>query len=611
MYLANEEWLTFACELPNDQVNIGSTKSTELYYYSMYNLGNLLFRSGMGVHMVHNPLFKQHVDEDEGMPWYQQPNGSMMFMQHKMKQFVKRTGVDKTGDQYPPKGSYPIYLEFASGDPSFLTMPDPMDFNTLRWDPAKMDQTMNPGAWGQSLMKQVLWARDFFTNNKEIDGITYFGNTKDDGGNGFRGAALIAQAITKSVALKSEMAYNSRTQTLGGVDPATYDPADGPIYYPHEYKVEFGPMMEGMPPKPMKFTVSDRRSDLFDVASLLWGESEFYFLTDPMVKDEFDGLFGDPMWDPSASDADLKEMFAAGKTIFPGKPHMLSKGLTAVNFKNMMALHFRDDVGTLVDEWSPTFNKGNRITTANAGMAMIALANTYHRLHDVAMIRNGAKMLLSAQADFLLKQQDKDGSFANGYTVRKAEIFPSYGAKNLETQSFAIRGLLVAYHATKDKRYLTAALKTYDFMEANLWSPSAGVYRAHVEATNSTYGGLNTGATIGALRELAIINQTDNIRSSRTFVNRLDSFFDNVVKKGGMQIAEMPQTGEMMPPPEKRMEMMTMMQEMMKTDPEKAMMMKKKMGDSDNDGVPKPPFVDGTMHGAAPVSARSVTIETK
>lgn len=109
MYAANEEWLTFACELPDGQVNIGSAKSVEMYYYSRYGLGNLLLRSGMGVHMVHNPLFAQHVAMDEGMPWHNQPDGAKRFLQHKMGQFVAATGADSAMGTFPPKGAYPIY----------------------------------------------------------------------------------------------------------------------------------------------------------------------------------------------------------------------------------------------------------------------------------------------------------------------------------------------------------------------------------------------------------------------------------------------------------------------------------------------------------------------
>ena len=156
MYAANEEWLTFACELPDGQVPIGAKNSMEMYYYSMYGLGNLLFRSGMGVHMVHNPLFQKHVAEDKGMPWYQKKNGAKIFMKHKMKQFVERSAAYEADNQFPPKNSFPVYLEYSSGQPTFQTNPVMSDFGTLRWDQASMDRTMSPGGWGQAMMKQVL-----------------------------------------------------------------------------------------------------------------------------------------------------------------------------------------------------------------------------------------------------------------------------------------------------------------------------------------------------------------------------------------------------------------------------------------------------------------------
>lgn len=608
MYAANEEWLTFACELPDGQVNIGSTKSVEMYYYSMYGLGNLLFRSGMGVHIVHNPLFTKHVKEDKGMPWYNKPNGNMLFFQHKVGQFVARTGAKHAQAQFPPKGVFPIYLEYSSGNPAFLTTPELDDFTTLRWDPSEMDKTMNPGAWGQSMMKQVLWARDFFTHHKEIDGVTYLGNSADDGGNGFRGAGLIAMAITKSFALKEQLAYNPATGELGSVDPAAYNPAEGPRYYPHKYEVEFANVGNGMPPKPNRFVVTDNRSYLFDAASLLWAESEFYFFTDPTIKDDYDKVFGDPKWNPKKMNkAEMKQAFANGKTIFPSTPHMLSKGITAVNFKNIMGLHFNKQAGTLVDFWDPENKQGNTITTANAGMAMIALANTYHHMHDVAPLKNGAKKLVTAQAEFLLNQQNEDGSFANSYTLEGSDVKADRSTKTLLAQSYAIRGLLEAYHVTKNEKYLEAARNTYQFMEDELWSDKAEVYRAYAGADKSTYEGLNFGATIGALRELAIVAEGSE---RRAIVSKLDSFFEQVAQKNGLQLSEIGRTGEPIPPLSKRKQMMANMQKMMKENPEKAKQMKMKMADGDGDGVPKPPFVMGTEYGAAPVQAGSVTIDT-
>lgn len=605
MYAANEEWLTFACELPDGQVAIGAKNSMEMYYYSRYGLGNLLFRSGMGVHMVHNPLFTKHTNEDKGMPWFEKPNGNKLFMQHKMGQFAKRTGAEHARAQFPPKGVFPVYLEFSSGDPSFLTQPQLDDFSTLRWDPAKMDKSMNPGAWGQSMMKQVLWARDFFTNPRTIDGTTYFGNQKDDGGNGFRGAALTAMAITKSFALKSELAYHAKTGQLGGINPATYNPADGPIYYPRTYEVDFDTSMK--PPRPTNFRVTDDSSHLFDVASLLWATSEFYFFTDPTIEDDYDALFGDPKWNPKADPEQLKQWFAEGKTIFPAKPHKLSKGLSVVNFKNMMALHFRKEEGSLVDSWSPEQGKSKAISTANASMAMIALANTYHHFHNVKPVRQGAKMMLTAQADFLLERQADDGSVANAYIVKPGSTSALGDEKSLWAQSAAIRGWLAAYHATDKEAYREAAERTYEFMEEHLWSDSAKAYRSEVGATKSKYDGYNFAATLGALREIAIIREGD---ARSQVVGRLDDFFDQVARRSGLQLAELGMTGEVIPPLAERKMMKKKMQALMKSDPNKAKQKMAKMRDSDDDGVPKPPFVKGTRFGTAPVQANSVTLST-
>ncbi len=607
MYAANEEWLTFACELPDGQVNINSTKAIEMYYYSLYGLGNLVFRSGNGVHQVHNPLFRQHVQNDEGMPWYKNKMGAKLFLQHKLAQFVKRTNAHKLDKQFPPKGAYPIYLEYETGEPTFQSAPELDDFNTLRWNKSNIQRTMNPGGWGQTMLKQVLWSRDFFTNSKVIDGLIYPGNEKDDGANGFRGASLLALSLTKSVALKSELAYNPKTDELGGVDPKTYNPADGPRYYPHQYAVDMKQMGEGMPPKP-SFRVTDKRSDLFDVASLLWAQSEFYFITDPKVEDEYDVLFGDPKWDPNQSDEELAELFKNGKAIFPAKkPHMLAQGMTAVNFKNMMGLHFDKKHGTLVDTWAPGEGKGNKISTSYAGIATTALANTHHRLHDVPKLKGGATKILTAQANFLLAQQNDDGSIADGFTLEDGDVMPA-DSKSLVSQSFAIRAFLSAYHVTKDDKFKEAAEKTYGFMKSELWSDKAKVFRTSAGATQSTYDGVNTGATIGALRELAIVRSGDG---RREVVSHLDSFFESVAQKGGLQLAEIGKTGEPIPPLAERKAAKMKMMKLMKEDPEKAKQMKMKMMDMDRDSVPKPGFVAGTEYGAAPVYRASVTLDTE
>ncbi|TAK49348.1 MAG: hypothetical protein EPO28_00770 [Saprospiraceae bacterium] len=626
MYAANEEWLTFACEVPEGMVELGLEHQSDMYWYSLYSLSNLELQSGLGVHMVSSPLLKKHAKEDKGMPWSKGmmlPMRQRKFMLNSVAQFKAKSGAAQLdnpvfGGYGPPPGAYPVYLEFSGGSPAFVKDPNMEDFATLRWDKKSFDKTMNPAAWGQAMMKEILWARDFFHENRTSKGVTYIGTAALDGAHGFRGAMLIALAMNKSYALKSTLAYNAKTGKLGEVDPMTYDPKNGPVYFPHQYEVSFkGPMTKMMmnmmvpgkaPDWPRKFKVTDNSSDLFDVASLLWGMSEFYYITDPTIKDGFDALFGDAKWLAAGkSEAEINNTLKdPNKTVFPtGDPHMLSNGMTAVNFKNIMALHFNQSKGTLVDTWRPDSKQGNHITTVNAGMAIVALSNVYHRLHDVDMLKNGAQQLLLAQAEFLRFHQDADGSVANGFDVNgKADN----SAKTLLSQTFAIRGWLAAYQITKDAKFLDAASKTYDYMQKELWHEGAGVFRSQAGATASTYDGMNYGATLGALRELAIARQG----AQRTQIAaQLDKFFYNVANKAGLQIAEINMTGETMPSKKEAADMMAKMAGMKQKDPAKAMAMEQKMMDSDQDGVPKPKFVPGTAKGAAPVTAGSVTIATK
>lgn len=153
MYASNEEWLTFACEVPEGMVDIGSQNQNEMYFYSMYSLGNLVFRSGLGVHIVSNPLFEKHAREDKDMPWSKGMMRLMRqkkFMLHKVAQFKAKSGADKLDNMFaglgPVEGAFPVYLEYASATPTFVKDPQLDDFSTLRWDKKSFDKTMNPGA---------------------------------------------------------------------------------------------------------------------------------------------------------------------------------------------------------------------------------------------------------------------------------------------------------------------------------------------------------------------------------------------------------------------------------------------------------------------------------
>ena len=660
MYLANEQWLLFACDLPAGQTDLGSNFNKDSYWYSRYNLGNLLMRSGMGIHMVFNPLFKQHSQNDK------KPDGSKMFptpkdfMHFKIRQFCARTGVPCRFDPehkndpkaFPPKGVHPVFLEFASGSPRFQQPPVPSDFNTLRWNPNSIDHTINPGAVGQALVKEVLWSEDFFANHRKgPNGELWLGNKKEYG-NGFRGAVLTAMAITKMFTLKSTVAYNPKTGMLGDVgDPSKYNPMNGLRYYPHAIQPKFM-KKPGMPPMPVGWKVTDKSSYLSDQASLLWGTSEFYFYSDPKIKDSFDVVFGDQ--------GDHKTNGA----LFPPKPHMLSKGLSVVTFKNMMAMHFDKKHGTFrslalpvkdqrvvvvtADQADVTagdfvvgkVTKGQAlpvywkqpnwvgveyvdtkgktikgwikpehvadISTADAGLALVALANLNRRLHDApAPLLAKVKMAAMAQGRFLRdKLRASDGGFYNGYVFGFGE---SHSVRTLESQGLGIRGLLAAYAITGDSSFEAAAGEVFTYMNEKLWSASAGSYRSEEGAMESIYTPKNVGATMGALRELAL-SRSGNAR--KQVVARIDKFFSATQTRHRQQLAEIDPTGEPIPPMSQMKAMKAQLMALMKTNPQRAKAMKLKMADIDGDGIPKPGMAGG-KYGFAPVPAFKVKVATR
>jgi len=599
MFLANEQWLLYACDLPAGQTDIGSKYNNDAYWYSRYNLGHLLMRSGMGIHMVHNPLFKKHAVEDKNK------DGSMMFpkpkdfMKFKIRQFCARTGLPCRLDPkhknnpkaFPPKGVFPIFLEFSSGLPRFTKPPQTSDFSTLRWHPDSMDRTINPGAVGMSLVKQTLWAEDFFATHREgPNGEVWFGNPKEYG-NGFRGAVLTAMAITKMFTLMSTLAYDPRTGQLGGVNPKTYNPSEGLRYYPHQIRPRMK-QMPGKPPAPTGWEVIDSNSHLFDLAALLWGTSEFYFYSDPKVKDSYDVIFGDQ--------GDRRTRGA----MFPLKPHMLSKGLSAVFIKNMMAMHFDKANGTFHSIARPGTKSGD-IRTVDAGIALVGLANAYRRLHDAPpKLRGMIKMMVTAQAAFMRNNMmDGDGAFYNGYTIGTG---PENSRRSLTAQGLGIRGLLAAYSVTKDASLKRAAFSTYRYLNENFWAAGAQTYRSSIGASISSYTPLNVGAMIGALRELALVSGG---AGRREVVGRIDQFWAATQTRHRQQLAEIGPTGEPIPSMEQMRAMQARLLQLSQTDPERALAMKARMADVDQDGVPKPGMAGGKF-GLAPVPAGLVKVKT-
>lgn len=126
-----------------------TTAEEESYWYSRYNLWNLVMRSGM---------WEQYM-----------PDKEMIMMAMKMvdsdfnkEEFMKWNTTYGDGDHpMPPINPYLIKSVYKSWDPHYTIKMDPDDFATQKRDESKMDKTLTPKAFGYTIQKEVEWAKDF------------------------------------------------------------------------------------------------------------------------------------------------------------------------------------------------------------------------------------------------------------------------------------------------------------------------------------------------------------------------------------------------------------------------------------------------------------------
>jgi hypothetical protein len=523
--------------LPADK-DLVSITSEEAYWYSRYIMSAMTMESGMGLNLVQSQRIILQAEE-EGV-------SASEFL----NRFLNNVN-DRTGLSAPPPGIFPVFAEFASGEPGLTELPDFGDYGTLRWNPQKFEKILSPAALGQALYTQALWA-EYLLGSKH--GENLLGN---DAVEGYIGSILVAEAVSKMHFLKSEIAFDGRE--LGSVNPFSYEAKLK--YYPHQISVELS-YPEGSPPKPVAYQVVDPSSALYDQASLLLGLSEFYHFSDPKIEDNWDAIFGSP----------------SEGALFPLQPHKTAQGLSGVVLKNMIAMHFDPVRQTFVSQWA-NGERGIEISSADAGMALLALANAYDAFHDNDDIRQGARKMIKRQAQFLSEyMQLSDGGFANSYNLETSAH--SESPRSLVSQALAIRGLLAAYAITEDQNHLASSLSALNFMNEKLWSTQAKMYRSSEGAELSAYSPRDFAATLGALREVVLA------RKDKEALKKFKIFFVTVMKVNGMQLAELEPTGEKM----------SSVRDVMTPD-------------VDGDGVKKPHFAGGKF-GLAPVIAGKIEVST-
>jgi len=144
----------------------GTAAEEEGYWYSRYNMGNLMVRSGLG---------------DSFMP-------DMAMMQ----QMIQMADADPNdGDTVmPPVNATLLQSIYASGDPHYTQALNVDDFATQRWDPTSFDTTVTSRSMGWTMVKAIEWGKQFHVD-------FHFGTPTDNFGAQWRFMGQVLVAETK------------------------------------------------------------------------------------------------------------------------------------------------------------------------------------------------------------------------------------------------------------------------------------------------------------------------------------------------------------------------------------------------------------------------------
>lgn len=530
--------------------SISYTLGIENYEYSRYLLGTVISRSGIGLHMMWAPMTKQMAamqpDDFDGMYTGGIPNGFKEDDQLMMTMMHFATHSNGMVPMHP----WPQFAEFANGDPHLPQPAAPdfrMNFSSLRWDRSLMDKTLNPGAMGQTLMKQYLWAQDMLgtfhdgdeeevvpdgTNSPDFpdsphfdpDNNIYYGGDNTDG---FIGQVLTGEAINKTLFLINSLAYDG-TQ-LGMVNPATYNPAEGIKYFPHGIAVTESPVGDMLPPEATDLQVTDASSDLFDQLSYLWGTLSFKNMMDPNNSSDAPHLAFKEVFDGDPFPAPMSQ------TGMPG-PFDLMMGTSKVIFMNLMAMHYDMVNGSFVNTsglMGGMPEPGNEISTLNAGYITMVLALMKEEFAGTPL-EQMALDALNAQSSFIVNSlKDPTGGFYNGYTLN---VGADNSAKTAVSQAAAARGLYAAYSLTGNTDYLDAANEAYAFLIENYYVPGQMAFKTEQDNDQPIYTPFNFAVIAGGLREAVLVGGHTEAASIYT------RFFKKVANT--MQLAEFGPSGE-------------------------------------------------------------------
>ena len=533
--------------VPNQPDSISYTLGIEAYEYSRYQLGTVISRSGIGLHMMWSPMIIQMASmAPEAMDGKFTPSSNGYKEDDVLVGMIMQLG--RAAHFKPFKNPWPQFAEFIQGDPHLpqdIADDFATDFKTLRWDRSKMVKTLNLGAMGQALMKQYLWAQDMLgsfhdENEDEVvpDGVSTPDSTNGkfdpsnnifiggDNADGFIGQVLTAESINKVLFTINKLAFDGTS--LGGVNPATYNPADGIKYFPHKIAITEGTVLTGLPPKLNGMEVIDKSSHLFDQISFLWGTLNFRNMMNPADSSDEAHIAYKSAFDGDPFPASMSQ------TGVPG-PFDLMMGASKVLFMNIAAMHFDPDNKTFVDISgldNGAVKRGKTISAVSAGYTLVILKKMEEEFKGTPIEGKPTQMAM-AQATFLVNNLKADnGDYYNFYKIGDGH---SEGT-SLSAISATIRGLYAAYELTGNSNFLDEANNAYKFLISNYYVPSKHIFKTNLKNDKAVFTPFNVAVVTGALRESNLVGNFDNSPAIYTDFSK--------VVINGMQLSEAGPTGE-------------------------------------------------------------------
>lgn len=564
MYLANEEFFsgfTFWLDLVSAGFPVAHFPQLEWvtlregYWYSRFILSYVQAQAHMGIHMVQGPYWTLKAEEmyrrnrlirERGE---RMPSNKDVLLGVYVPLYSKRTGWPRVFED-----ANPTMLDFKSGDPHFVrtlptsdTFADPqsdkvygwgipaylIDWRNARWDPDRMDRTIDLGAVGQTMKKKLVWTRCFFKT-------THDGAAPDDpsstvqllgasSGEGFRGIALTLGALNGMLAIKAALIADE-TGHLGGVNPLTYEPSRGIRYIPHQIRPELIRVGD-LPDRPYRYHLKDASSQLWDQASLLWATTDYY---------EQCFRFGKT---PGVEATVYSVQPPVDGGLIEQRTYRVALGLSNMIVKNLEAMH-RTSSGVLASEWTPDGKTGDEVSTQDAAMAIVALNDYDQRLQSYDRdpnpeLRAKAREMATAEADFLVRVQGRDGSFYERYRISDEA---GVGKSSLmRAQFFGIRALVAAWHLTGNDLYLERAKRTWNLLNSQYWQEQSGLYRSELGSDVVVYTPWDLAAAYGAIREMILASPAHR---TRPLLERFVRFWVQSLDNSGMQMSEDHNTGE-------------------------------------------------------------------